>query len=712
MTRRPPHPGDPWHPDWTADVEKDGGRFGGGDAESSVTDFDRLRSGDDAAEEFPAGRTDRPEVPASAGSDTAVDDDDAVTGEIPIPVVPAASAVDEDGEGSGTHRDDGGDDVSRHGDVTGAGEQVVATNEAAPLSEEAGSGAVEAAPLPEETGSGEATAAPEDAADRPGEGSEPAPDPLEDSSRQTIVPATGGVDEEPDDVMWDDLAAALIQTDDTDSWDDWDVGGGLQPISEEVTRQEDPGETAATGEQAGQNDAGGGIVFPEAAPSHSRRRWWHRKPTSDAADGTETAGPEHEPPPAVVPRVEIVEEPATGEIPVVSPAAVPVPPTPRPAAIDSAADEQPAPAAPQSQVEAPVPIDEEPATDEVPLPTGFGGIDELTEEAFVALSTMEHRGLADVVAEGEGDSTAVQALAAPMPGIDTGLLGFEDVVGKLAEEEVAAVRTKPRRQYSNLVARVATGLVLAVVVVVAVWAGASAVAALATVVFLLALGEYYGVLVRSGYRPLSLFGLLGGAGALLGTRVWGLVAVPGALVVTALIVFFFFALAPSRNEPLVNGALTVGGTAWVGGLGAFVMPLLDATDFRLLVFSIVAVTGFMDIAQYFAGKSWGYRRIAPILSPNKTLAGLVGGGAIAAAMGVALGNVEPFDTKTGLILAGAIVVAGPLGDLAVSAFKRAIGVKDMGGILPGHGGVLDRVDALLFAFPAGWLVFRWLGYLM
>ncbi|MFQ5516225.1 MAG: phosphatidate cytidylyltransferase [Acidimicrobiia bacterium] len=697
MTRRPPHPGDPWHPDWTADLEDDGGGFGGGDAESSVTDFDRLRSGDDAVEEFPAGETERPEVPASAG-DTAVDDEDAVTGEIPIPVVPAVSAAGEDGVGNATHRDDGEDDVSLHDDVTGTGEQVVAADEAAPL--------------PEEAGSDEASAAPEYAAGRPGEGSEPAPDPLEDSSRQTIVP-TGGVDEEPDDVMWDDLAAALIQTDDTDSWDDWDVGGGLQPISEEVTGQEDPRETTATGEQAGENDAGGGIVVPEAAPSsHSRRRWWHRKPTSDAADGAETAGPEHEPPPAVVPRVEIVEEPATGEIPVVSPAAVPVPPAPGPAAIDGAADEQPALAAPQSQVEAPVPIDEEPATDEVPLPTGFGGIDDLTEEAFVALSTMEHRGLADAVAEGEGDGTAVQALAAPMPGIDTGLLGFEDVVGKLAEEEVAAVRTKPRRQYSNLVARIATGLVLAVVVVVAVWAGASAVAALATVVFLLALGEYYAVLVKSGYRPLSLFGLLGGAGALLGTRVWGLVAVPGALVVTALIVFFFFALAPSRNEPLVNGALTVGGTAWVGGLGAFVMPLLDATDFRLLVFSIVAVTGFMDIAQYFAGKSWGYRRIAPILSPNKTLAGLVGGGAIVVAMGVALGNVEPFDTKTGLILAGAIVVAGPLGDLAVSAFKRAIGVKDMGGILPGHGGVLDRVDALLFAFPAGWLVFRWLGYLM
>jgi len=83
----------------------------------------------------------------------------------------------------------------------------------------------------------------------------------------------------------------------------------------------------------------------------------------------------------------------------------------------------------------------------------------------------------------------------------------------------------------------------------------------------------------------------------------------------------------------------------------------------------------------------------------------------AIAVGYGFSLVAPFDAKTGIILGAALAVTGPLGDLAVSVLKRSIGVKDMSTILPGHGGVIDRIDAILFSLPAAWAVFAWAGLL-
>jgi phosphatidate cytidylyltransferase len=80
-------------------------------------------------------------------------------------------------------------------------------------------------------------------------------------------------------------------------------------------------------------------------------------------------------------------------------------------------------------------------------------------------------------------------------------------------------------------------------------------------------------------------------------------------------------------------------------------------------------------------------------------------------VGAAFGWAPPFDLVDGLLIGAVVAVVAPIGDLAVSVVKRALGVKDMGYILPGHGGVLDRVDAMIIAIPALWIAYSWMGLL-
>jgi phosphatidate cytidylyltransferase len=121
------------------------------------------------------------------------------------------------------------------------------------------------------------------------------------------------------------------------------------------------------------------------------------------------------------------------------------------------------------------------------------------------------------------------------------------------------------------------------------------------------------------------------------------------------------------------------------------------------VFLTMALAWGSDTAAYFVGRKFGKTKLAPRISPKKTLEGSAGGLAAsvlgALAMSFFLPGLSPIDAIALGILAGA---AGQAGDLLVSVLKRSSGVKDSGGILPGHGGILDRVDALAFTAPATW----------
>lgn len=128
-----------------------------------------------------------------------------------------------------------------------------------------------------------------------------------------------------------------------------------------------------------------------------------------------------------------------------------------------------------------------------------------------------------------------------------------------------------------------------------------------------------------------------------------------------------------------------------------------------LVLYLIVLTESNDVAQYLWGKLFGRHKIIPKVSPNKTWAGFLGGVATTTLLAVGLAPwLTPFATPHALVAGGLIAVAGFVGDVVVSALKRDIGVKDAGSIIPGHGGILDRIDSLTYTAP---LFFHFVRYL-
>ncbi|KAA3638385.1 MAG: hypothetical protein DWP92_06255 [Armatimonadetes bacterium] len=141
------------------------------------------------------------------------------------------------------------------------------------------------------------------------------------------------------------------------------------------------------------------------------------------------------------------------------------------------------------------------------------------------------------------------------------------------------------------------------------------------------------------------------------------------------------------------------------------MLIARSDDYRVLILGVVLAVAGADVAAFFVGRSLGRTHFAPWVSPKKTVEGLVAGTLVAMAIGAVLHYFEPFELTSGLAIGAVAAVFTPLGDLAMSAAKRALGLKDMGSVLPGHGGFLDRIDGLLFAIPAAWAVFVFAGLL-
>jgi phosphatidate cytidylyltransferase len=118
-----------------------------------------------------------------------------------------------------------------------------------------------------------------------------------------------------------------------------------------------------------------------------------------------------------------------------------------------------------------------------------------------------------------------------------------------------------------------------------------------------------------------------------------------------------------------------------------------------LLFFLVTVVQLSDVLQYVAGKLFGRHKMAPNVSPSKTWEGLIGGGLAATGVGAALWWITPFSPLEAAAMAFAVVVAGALGGLVLSAVKRSLGAKDWGVMIEGHGGALDRMDSVTFAAP-------------
>ena len=255
---------------------------------------------------------------------------------------------------------------------------------------------------------------------------------------------------------------------------------------------------------------------------------------------------------------------------------------------------------------------------------------------------------------------------------------------------------------SGLASRVVIVALLLPAVLLAVWAGGWWLFALAAVAAAVALHEFYEM--TRAFRPVLLAGYAGTLAALLGAE-WGPEWALGGFLATFGLAFVLKGLvgvAPTTGSI----AATVLGGAWIGlGLAHLILIREIPEHGVLAAFTVLFAVFAADTAAYFAGRLLGRHKLAPRTSPGKTWEGLVAGTIVAVLVPFFALYEEGFlDVAESLVLGGAIAVAAPIGDLFESALKRDAGIKDAGRLLLGHGGMLDRLDALLFAGIAAYYV--------
>jgi len=259
---------------------------------------------------------------------------------------------------------------------------------------------------------------------------------------------------------------------------------------------------------------------------------------------------------------------------------------------------------------------------------------------------------------------------------------------------------------------VATGAALAVAALVLLSLGPAWAMVLVTGVLVVAAAELYSALQRGGYQPATLLGLVA-TGALVLASYWkGETAIPLVVGLTVIATLLWYLVGVTRNQPTMNVAVSLFVVLYVGLLGSFAALILTFPNEHgvgVLIAVVLAVVA-NDVGALVVGRQWGHARLAPDISPNKTVEGLLGGAvATIVVTTVAVGIIgwEPFDGIGQALALGLVVaVVAPLGDLCESMIKRDLGLKDMGSVLPGHGGLLDRFDALLFALPAAYYLCR------
>lgn len=273
------------------------------------------------------------------------------------------------------------------------------------------------------------------------------------------------------------------------------------------------------------------------------------------------------------------------------------------------------------------------------------------------------------------------------------------------------VGDRPGGSRRSLPRAVATGAAFGIVAVILFKFGPVTSLLLAVVLVTAAAAECYAAFRRAGYRPATLLGITASVAIMVAAYLKGEAAIP--LVMALLVVFtlLWYLAGVTRSRPTVNMATTIGGFAWVGLLGSFTGLLLDPNAFpnrhgvAFLVGAVVATIAH-DVGAYAFGQL-GSHRLAPQISPNKTWEGLIGGGVAAVVVSIAImGQVHPWTLGSAAALGIVVAVMAPLGDLCESMIKRDLGVKDMSSLLPGHGGVLDRIDALIFVVPATYYLVR------
>jgi phosphatidate cytidylyltransferase len=271
---------------------------------------------------------------------------------------------------------------------------------------------------------------------------------------------------------------------------------------------------------------------------------------------------------------------------------------------------------------------------------------------------------------------------------------------------------------SDLAARVLVALILVPIAIVLVWQGGEVFALGLVVLGVIALGELYTLMER--VRPPALAGFLTLV-ALLAAALYGEQRHVVMVLVAAFPVTFVLALGrPRRTNVSWAIAVTMFGVLWIGLAmvhAIWLRKLSIEQDGKTvatgmgLVFDVLIATFVGDTFAYFVGRAYGRSQFAPLISPNKTLEGLVGGIFGGTLAFWCAGLYQDWLTGWDALLIGFLVaITAPLGDLFESLVKRDLAVKDTGTLFGAHGGVLDRLDAVLFTVVVGYYAAVGLGY--
>ena len=286
---------------------------------------------------------------------------------------------------------------------------------------------------------------------------------------------------------------------------------------------------------------------------------------------------------------------------------------------------------------------------------------------------------------------------------------------------------------ANLVRRVGFAVVAIPLALLLVWYGGLPLVLLLVAAATLATRELFDLAERQQIRPARVLGLV--SAAAISPIAYAAIASPetravvdaawpyaAAIWLIAILTWALLTRAPT-DRPLAAVGVTVLAVAYAGALPAFLLDMrhhghgLRSWAGAWLVFFPLVVTWVCDTAAMFGGRAFGGAKLAPTVSPGKTLsgslAGVVGSLAVAPVFAAAVFPRVGVDVPLWqlLVVAAVLGVIGQVGDLAESLFKREAGVKDSSHLIPGHGGVLDRLDSLYFVIPAAAAMYRAFGIL-
>ncbi|MEZ5322972.1 MAG: phosphatidate cytidylyltransferase [Microthrixaceae bacterium] len=271
---------------------------------------------------------------------------------------------------------------------------------------------------------------------------------------------------------------------------------------------------------------------------------------------------------------------------------------------------------------------------------------------------------------------------------------------------------------------VGVGVALAAVGLVCFELGGPWTLGLVTVVLTVCAGEMFSTLPhadhRPQYRPARFPGLVAVAGLAIAPYFQRAFAYPVIFALLVIVLLAWYSFVDLKASLVSDLGMTLFVVAYVGGLGSFASLILGlgragqtgslSNQGIGVILAAVMVTVCYDVGAFFTGKQFGRRPLSK-LSPNKTLEGLAGGvgaGIVIPTLIVGVGGIHPVGTNLSTAFTFCLICAlmAPVGDLCESAIKRSLGVKDLGVLIPGHGGVPDRFDAMLFVLPTAYFMAR------